>query len=229
MRVDAERAERIFFVAAMRSVPDEMSWSVADALNNLRAPLDYLALRLETEALGSEPRGHTYFPIAGTFDEYVVARDRNLPSVGADARKAIDGLEPYKDGAGHALWQLNQLNNREKHQRPLVVMGAFAKYDVWAGMRDTWKASAPDWLDVDAIPDMAIWIAPRDRLCPLEAGDELYRESLDIKAVSPRQFAFELALNEPAVVECAEVNKVMGEIYKYVEHAVAVIEPFLST
>jgi hypothetical protein len=116
---EIETHDWIYEVKVRRDLDPSIPCIIGDVLNNLRSALDYLIWKL---ANGSD-NDVLYFPIAED-PVHVKTKLKKLEKrVSNDGLKLLCAAEPYKGGKGHGLWQLHQLNRREKH-RLLVAAGA---------------------------------------------------------------------------------------------------------
>ena len=52
-----------------------------------------------------------------------------------DALKAIEAAEPFAGGRGHALFQLNTLNNLNKHRLLPTTPAGYFGVNLWAVMK----------------------------------------------------------------------------------------------
>ncbi len=110
---------RVWAIEVRHDVPPVFAGILGDVLNNLRTALDYIIWELAGGKGGSQ----LYFPISDTAKgfETKVHSMKNL--VGDIVVKLLLTIQAYKGGSGHALWQLHELNRREKH-RFLMPVGA---------------------------------------------------------------------------------------------------------
>src|SRR5207248_1277573 len=105
---------------------------MGDALQNMRASLDHLALALAEANLGErsppEVEEESQFPIYTDPGRWRRGHARRVGSVSDDARAIIEGLQPYQRGddwKSHPLWVLRQLSDFDKHRR-VPVVGTYA-------------------------------------------------------------------------------------------------------
>ena len=99
-------------------IPEVMECIAADALHNLRTPLDkMLATGFRNPALhqGKASIRVIKFPFGEGAKHYRdVLPEKEEYFTGA-VIKFLRESEPYKGGAGQTLWAINQLDNRDKH------------------------------------------------------------------------------------------------------------------
>ena len=234
IKEDTQAGKRIYYVTKADGVPDPLTAIAADVIQNLRSPLDQVAHQLVLAACGgTEPKGKVYYPICGSAAYYPSARGGIAKHVRQEVIDAIDATEPYKGGKGHALWQLNELNNPDKHHL-LVGAGAFY-YGV--DIAPTLKAGFRSMMEEmgrppEAIADIDNWLKPiilrpADKLFTLNVGDELYIEPIDHEVAQDRRFSFDVSFNAPGVVECEPALKTIHDITNLVDKVVATLCRFL--
>lgn len=128
--------------------------SLGDFVYNLRSGLDHLAWQLCLSG-GGNPGRDTMFPIyesSGAKNEAMfLKRVKGMPP---EAVLIIRELQPYARGADykkHALWQLNELGNIDKHRLPVgrstdtsfyVEPLGYTKTDFDDGIELSWPLTA---------------------------------------------------------------------------------------
>lgn len=189
----------IYYVVSVQDTPIRLSLITGDVLHNLRSALDHLACRLICVG-GGTPTKQSAFPTTDTDSpqEYESNRTRKVKGMRQDAIDSIDALKPYKSG-NDTLWRLHRLNNFDKHRLLITVGSAFQAVDIASVMLKAMRTAAPDHMD--GITLQSLFIRPADPLCPLKAGDELFIDSPDAEENTEMKFAFNIALNEPGVIE----------------------------
>lgn len=119
--------QRAFYVRFKKPISPRWAGLIGDALQNLRSALDHLATHLVD--IGSEPRVKLpCYPIFESAQKYESGKLRKIGGARPDAIKAIDATEPYVGGKSWALWDLHQLNNRDKHRLLIPVRGGLLSY-----------------------------------------------------------------------------------------------------
>lgn len=221
---DAERGQRVYYLASVPKVPDALAAIAADALGNLRKPLDYIATAIEYRACGVKPKHRVYFPVGRDATHYESVRGACIKCAGQTAIDAFDAAEPYKGGAGELLWQLHELNKPDKHDLPLTVSSAYGGFDMGPIMRDSFRANFPD-IDARIIP--SVFLPVKKRICPLKVGDKLFAEPLDTKFEETRKFGIAVSFHEPGVIECEPVVKALTDFANAVDGIVEAFEPLL--
>lgn len=175
------RGER-FAVHVKAEPPASLGAIAGDLINNLRSALDYVVCELY-RANGFEPGEHTYFPIKWTASQVETTLAGIEEKIGKDAANLIQASEPYKGGAGHGLWQLHQLNRRDKHRLLLAVGSSYEEF--------AFRPNA-------GFP--FIHLKPEgQRIYPLEDGTVIFGKPAD--ADMDLKFGFNVVLSEPGIVD----------------------------
>jgi hypothetical protein len=117
-----------------------------------------------------------------------------------DAIDAIRALEPYKGGKGEDLWVLHRLNNIDKHRLIVTVGSSFQSVDLGAYITQRMAKAFPDNFP-GGLPHIELFMRPADTLFPLKTGDELFIDAPDAEANEKMNFRFNIAVNEPGVIE----------------------------
>jgi len=128
---DAESGKKVIWAQVLKPPPVSLSLFAGDCIHNLRASLDNLAFQLalaHTEGpLSSRDERASGFPIFETdpikgTDKRPLKRFENMiRCIDPRAKTVIEKLQPYNrpDGFdGDRLWQLNELENIDKHRLP---------------------------------------------------------------------------------------------------------------
>jgi len=134
---------------------------------------------------------------------------------------AIDATEPYEGGKGHALWQLHELNQPDKHEFLILAGPLFSGVDVSGDFQNTFREMGVG----SEIPE--IFLVPTDKLFPLKVGDELYIEPLDKEMVENRRFAIDVSISAPAIVECEPAIKTLRDMTNLVDNVITTLGRFL--
>ena len=135
-------------------------------------------------------------------------------------------IEPYKDGQGTDLWVLHELNNIDKHRAIVAVGARYIAVNVGgASLLDHFSAEVREMWQGITLPDLHL--KPKDELCPLKAGDELFID-LPEAEFRPRQFTFDVALYEPDVVKPGPIIEIVRRLSEAVSRTITLFKPFLS-
>ena len=106
----------------MPPVPQAIIAIAGDAIQNVRAALDYLACALWHRTNVGECK--IYFPITDSAAKYKTEGLRKIKGLGQDAIDAISAIEPYQGGKGDILWRLHCLSIIDKHRLPIAIAGS---------------------------------------------------------------------------------------------------------
>ena len=113
--LNAQGTHRIFSVRLLKDVPLEIPVMIGDVLHNLRSSLDHLACHLVE--IGPGPRAkRVYFPIFQSVVDYEAGKISKIGGITRQAMDAVDTVQPYKLGNGWPLWNLQVMNNQDKHR-----------------------------------------------------------------------------------------------------------------
>jgi hypothetical protein len=214
---------RTWRLAELPEIPRSLAGTAADAVANLRKPLDYLAFAIEKAACGQKPKHRVYFPIGRDATQYKALRRRYIQCAGKAAIDAFDAAEPYQGGKGHVLWQIATLNNPDKHEVPLALSGAYKGFDLGPMVRDAFRAADPSF----GFDNIQVMIPLKNRRCPLQVGDVLLDEPSEPEMKEQRKFLFEIALHEPGVIECEPALKALEDFADAVRGVVRAFEAVL--
>jgi len=123
-----------------------------------------------------------------------------------------------------------RLNNIEKHRLLLTVgsqtagmhMGQFLSNRLREQRHPSFAALA------DVIEPLDIALIPADKGFPLKEGFELYIGTVDEKPNPKQKFAFQVALNEPGIIEGKPLLETLHQFASLVEGIVAALRPRLG-
>jgi hypothetical protein len=191
-------------------VPDEVSLVAGDVLQNLRSALDHLAYQLYLKGGGAPGTGrHVSFPIYESKQAYDDNKARRTRGMTQAATAKIESLAPYK-GANDLLWQINELNNIDKHRIILLTGSAVRSMDIMPMLAH----SAPEPLR-SKMSNMKFFVKPADNSYPLKVGTVIQTHPA-IKKV-----AFEIVLYEQGVIDGASLNETLTNMVSAVENVIS--------
>jgi hypothetical protein len=209
--VDTATGELICKVEVYKNPPLEWSLYIGDALQNVRAALDYLASELTILNLGTAADlNHTAYPVfsdSKTFNELVA---RRVGGVTPAQRALLEQTQPYMRRDSNQWDQLAVVNALSKIDKHRTVHLA------WIGLRS-----------ID-FPRGIVELVEPAYFGPLEHGAELARfrglghpgqgeVKVDIN------FAFGVTLTEPTVGAPLPVRTVLGAVH---DHAANILDAF---
>ena len=126
---DPKSGFTVVYFKPLSEPPSSLSLILGDAIQNLRACLDYLTLALSERGYGrpmSEGmENSSQFPICRTETQFAQALRSIIPHIDAGPSAVIKSVQPYHRGHDwdcHPLAILKTLSNFDKHRRlPLVA------------------------------------------------------------------------------------------------------------
>jgi hypothetical protein len=222
--IKEDAGQRIYYAESIECIPTDVTNIAADVIQNLRSPLDQIVSQLMAAGGADEAAlKQAEYPIRDLAAHYPSARGRIAKHLGEKAIETIDATEPYKGGKGHVLWQLNALNNPDKHHFPLAAKISNVSVDV-SGDFAIRFSQMPGFENVTVPP---IFIASADKREGSKAGDHLYIEPLEKKMVPNRQFTLEVTFDERGIIECEPALKFLHDATNLVGDIVTRLGKFL--
>lgn len=215
----------IYYLSSVKPTPTRFAIIAGDAIQNLRSTLDHLAWQLFLVGTGGTTNeDQIYFPIAGDATKYN-SKLRGLSScVRRDAITMLNTIQPYNGGTDHKLWILHKLNNIDKHRLLVTVGSVYQSFNVGkhiTSLMQTNEFGIP-------IPKMDLYLKPKDNLFPLKTGDELFIDAVNAQENKELDFRFNIALNEPGVIEGATLLELLNEFSDIVTKTVLLFMPCLT-
>ena len=231
---DPQTRKLVYYMTRVDPVPLDIAAISGDVVHNLRGALDYLHQHLFMIGTGtSAPSKDVAFYIDGdpNPNHYKTSAPAKVQGLRQDAIDALRRIEPHKGGTGHNLWILSELNNIDKHRALVMVGSAYRSMSFWPIAQRS-MATIPGAV---AIPDEvarvmheALFIRPADALCPLKAGDELFIDAVDAEPNQQMQFRFDIAINEPQVIESKPILEALHQLVEFVSDIVKDFKPLLT-
>lgn len=225
----------IWYLSELKSPPDTLAAIGADVVQNLRSALDTMAYQIVlSERDGAKPDWKVYFPFSKSASDYKGTRGGCIKGVRQEIVDAFDATEPYKGGKGHALWQLQQISNPDKHELPLSVGSYAAGVDVSAelehGMREALSAlpNLAAKFEKFPFPFPQIFLQEVGELSPLQVGYELYIGPAEPEMIEKRQFAFDITIDAPEIIDAEPALKTLKDMTDLVSDIVGELSGFLK-
>jgi hypothetical protein len=189
-------SETLLRVRIDAPIPNEFNMIVGDAIHNLRAALDYSISELLHATTGQSPGKQHAFPIVDHASKLQDEIPRRLAGLSLEVFDAVRGCEPFK-GSGNVLWQLHELDNRDKHRLLLTAATAITE--------EEWGDAPPGGDDPSAsIQTTCNPVQHRESPTfgtSLNDGEVIRRLGPD--EVFQKHYSIQLAINEPGVLEGA--------------------------
>jgi len=196
-KIDAKTKRLIYYIQSADDLPKNIALTTGDIIQNLRSSLDQLAYQLFLQNSGSTAQGrHIQFPISMDLSGYEARKGTDTNGISSQAKNLIDAIKPYR-GGNDRLWQIHELSNIDKHRTLVTVGSSYRSMDLGAHMSAAMKEAFPD----RRIPSISAFFKPADSLFPLAVGKELFIDRPDAKPLPDMQFRFDIALNEPGIVD----------------------------
>jgi hypothetical protein len=222
---DLNTRKRTYYLLSVRDIPLEVVAVVGDVLHNLRSALDHLAYQLVVTA-GNKPDRRTAFPIADSAKKYVSSTfRRKVKGMRQDAIDRIDTIKPYK-GGNDVLWRLDELNNIDKHRLLITACSVNTARSMTPSERgeliSIFEGSHPG----ESLPhsrNILKGVVP----VPLKAGDKLWTVS-ESELEKNVQFHFDIAFNEPQVIECKPIIETLHKMADLVGRIVLEFDDLLT-
>ena len=214
-KIDSQTREPIYYVSRLADIPTSISIIAGDVLNNLRSALDHLAYSLVAVGTGKTLSKQVSFPIADSAAQYKsIQFRRKIEGAGQDPIKRLDALKPYK-GGNDTLWHLGQLNNIDKHRLLLTASTRYTFRSMTLNDYARMLITHPK-LDYRTLKGLVRWTNFGGPTGPLKVGDVIYvRPSIELD--KDMKFKFEVAFNEPQIMECQSVSETVYIMLKVVE------------
>jgi hypothetical protein len=229
IKIDSQSRKPIYYVSAVDPVPDSLALVAGDVIHNLICALDHLAYQLimkDTAGSPPDPFG-IYFPIGETVEKYKTKKDRQISGAGKHTICAIDALKPYK-GGNDLFWQLSRLNNVDKHRLLLAVGSQAAGVNLIQHMANFLPGDIFSPEDKASLSMTGLFFTPSDTGFPLKEGFELLIGGVDEKPNPNQQFLFDVALNEPGIIESKSILVSLREFAAIVSDAFLQLGPLLK-
>ena len=222
---DPHTGDRTYKIASIPPFDKDIPLIAGDAVHNIRTALDHLACRLVfVGTSGQGPFDDVYFPIGDTPKQYKSILRGVVKRLTPEAILAINTVEPYKGGRGHDVWRLHRLDIVDKHRLPLGVEPT----NSLQSMAPSERANlARYFLSVRTIPSGSVMLtAPPIAHFPLQAGHELCTvPHADVE--QDMHFHFDIALNEPGIVQGESLLETLKGMLDLVRNVVADFAPLL--
>ncbi len=225
---DPQTGKLVYYLTCAHPTPDRLAIIAGDAVQNLMSALDHLAYQLVCSDTSDNPpnRKWIFFPIADTIEIYEAKKGRKIEGALPDTIAAIDALKPNK-GGNDLLWSLYRLNNIEKHRLLLTVGSQTARMNFGQYMVHSMrKHFGPAALEQMA-SSINFQLVPTDKDFPLKDGTVLLIGTVEDEPNPNQEFSFEVALNEPGIIEGKPLLETLHLMTTLVEGIVTALSPRL--
>lgn len=219
----------IYSVSRCDEIPESLALVAGDAIQNLVSALDHLAFQLVCKDTGDKPPRpkKVYFPIGEGASGYEALIGNRMQGARRPTIEAIAALNPYR-GGNDLFWMLQSLNNVDKH-RTLLLVGSTTTGVGLAQLLTAPPGMFPEGVATDLRKQLAgIFLRPSDRGFPLKEGFELHIGAVDEEPNANHEFRFEVALNEPGIVEGRPLLPTLRQLTTLVDDVVTTLSPLLA-
>lgn len=228
----AEEGATAYVVEKCPPVHRDIPMIAGDAIHNLRASLDYLAVALG-EKLGARTRDRIQFPVfdsRANYDANPTGKKPNrlLTISGGQLKKIFDAVKPYR-GGNDDLWVLHKLDIFDKHHQ--IIAFATVASKIGFGIDQAYIESLPVGpfklkLPKGTIPRQTLWF-PAVRMKAPEEGAELFRMPGDHETYNRVDLAFDIALGEPELIAGQPIGSTLLRLANTVKGVVNRFEKLL--
>jgi hypothetical protein len=227
-KYDSQTGYTFFYLDNVAEVAPKISALISELLHTLRTALDnlayqlFLACRTDPEDEGAS----IYFPI---YDEGKISESNAFKSIKAFRSEILEvfhTLNPCKSGNA-LLWALHRLDIVDKHRR--ILTSTLMHHSIFLG-----DAQRQLLIDKD-YADMIPFISLRQSFMPsaksghaAQVGDVVFVGMPGDEQVNQKlQFTFDIAFNEPGIIESKSMIETVDEMVTLVESIISTFAPFL--
>jgi hypothetical protein len=223
--LDSNMGKRVFRFREKQSIPAEISLRTGEVIQNLRSALDYVVWAL-VESNGSTPTRDNCFPISENAKKYKTGSPGKVKGMCQRAVDCINLTKPDKGGT-EALWQLHELNNSDKH-RLLLTAGIGFRVTVQQRFGSSvviGRAGGHGGSVLTQNPIVNVDFTPSNAAFPIIYGTEILALPAELN-MNP-QFTFDVAFNEPSIIEREPILPFLHQLTHLVEEIVGLLGSFL--
>jgi hypothetical protein len=217
-----EANQRQWVVTNVRPMPTSLSLIYGDAIHNLRSALDLLARQLVLDN-GGKPRDkrihgkpRTCFPISDGRRVFKPKSLGEISGISQDAIKVLNAVRPYKRG-NDALWRIHQLDIVDKHRLLVTVGDRYHSIDIGLPASFIQLAAEQGGFDASEIKAPPIQFGLQNPIFPLQDGQILFAEPLDIPQEHDPKFILDIAVHEPGIVDRETLDTLLASLVDEVE------------
>lgn len=207
--IDADQ-RATYRVSGVEPISPVILTITGDAIQNLRAALDYLACALWSRTNTGDCE-HIYFPIKSA-KNYKATGLGDVQGLGQDAVNVLGAVEPYEGGKGDLLWRLHRLSIIDKHRLPIAIAGANLAFHLPSLYPELFTERERENPWIVGVGEMRI---------PLKENDIIFRDDPGRELKKDVQFPFFVALDEPGVVERQPLLPTLHSMADFVSNTVA--------
>jgi hypothetical protein len=220
----------IYYVRDIREMPLVIPAIVGDVTQNLRSALDYAVHQIfRAKYQGRISPEYFGFPVCLSASKYKSVGVRKIACLGQDVVDVISAVEPYKGSpngifSNGDLWCLHELNNISKHRLLLTVCTQYQMHSITPRIISELSERFPDEPTIDFLSSVSVH--EELRKIPVKKGYVLYTAPPDCEVEKDMTFQFDVALNEPKVMEIYPVLAALQHFKELVDVIVRRLESF---
>ncbi|HUD06600.1 MAG TPA: hypothetical protein VMR34_01815 [Candidatus Saccharimonadales bacterium] len=220
---DPKTKQIIYYCSGIEEVPEKIALIAGDVIQNLRSALDHLAYKLFliNSSDGTLNRD-IYFPIAEDLARSDSKKSRQTSGMSQNAKDLIDSIKPYK-GGNDRLWQINELNNTDKHRLLVTVGASLDRVDLGTSISVELQKLVPG-VEIPKIPAFFKTAV----LSPLKVGDTLLIHPPDKNEIPETKFEFGIIIDEPNVLKTELLVDALQSMIETVDAVIISFDPLLS-
>jgi hypothetical protein len=226
---DPKTGYTVFYVAELAEISPLTHSLIGEIIHALRTALDHLAYQLLLVSTTPTPADESRIKFPIYDDSKTTETDAFGPikTLRKEIIEAIRKINPCKS-AQPLLWILHSLDIVDKHRR--IVICHLINHSVY-----TWEAMQQLLID-RGLSDMTAMVGLRNAFYTTpktgkkaQVGDIVFTAPADSseKMQQKLKFTFDIAFDEPQIIEGKSVIETLDETIKVVEHLITGFEPFL--
>lgn len=198
-------------------VPPILAAVAGDIVSNLRTALDYLM-----NALLGMPEEEVNFPIRRSAEGYKSQLTQIEGRISEAAMDIFKATEAYPGGNGQALWELHELNNRQKHRLLTPVVNAYNTFTV--DFKDSSIRAVAQYGGGWIIRSAETLFPMKSSTIKFVVTERTWRVHMDMDP----QFSICVAFGEDTVAEGQAVLPTLTEFADFVEGTVKPFRPLFT-
>ena len=225
---NSETGHTSFYVAELRDITPLTHSLIGEIIHTLRTALDHLAYQLLLVSTTPTPaeESRIKFPIYDDSKTTEADAFGPIKTLRKEIIEAIRKVNPSKSGQP-LLWILHSLDIVDKHRRILICH--LAHHSVF--IRDALRQLLTETGYADMVPFVALrpaFFTSQRTGRKAQVGDVLMVAPPGYDKVNEKlQFTFDIAFDEPQIIEGKSVIETLDATIKVVEHLITSFEPFL--
>lgn len=226
---DEKTGYTIFYLAEIKEIPPRVLFLIGEIIHTLRASLDNLVYQIFlTQRTDPADEGERIeFPIFDESKKTEAQAFRPIKALGQGVIEAVRKTNPCK-GGNPTLWAIHRLDIVDKHRR--IITNTLVHHSVF--VRDMMRQLLIEqgYADMVAAVELrnAFFTSPNTSKTA-KVGDVIFTAppGTSDEMKKKLQFTFDVALDEPGIIEGKSVIESLDMMLKTAQNLVASFEPFL--